>query len=57
MCIRRAAGCFVMSIGVHRNIIQGAGVQIQLRTEDRDLGAVAPLIRGSGGSCDFVQEI
>jgi hypothetical protein len=34
--------------------------QIQLRTEDRengDLGAVAPLVRGSGGSCDLVQEI
>ena len=28
--------------------------------EDRkngDLGAVAPLVRGSGGSCNFVQEI
>jgi hypothetical protein len=36
------------------------GVQIQLRTEDRengDLGAVAPLVRGSGGSCNLVQEI
>ena len=34
--------------------------QIQLRTEDRehgDLGAVAPLVRGSGGSCNLVQEI
>ena len=39
----------------------GGGVQqIQLRTEDRengDLGAVAPLVRGSGGSCNLVQEI
>ena len=34
--------------------------QIQLRAEDRengDLGAVAPLVRGSGGSCNLVQEI
>ena len=34
--------------------------QIQLRTEDRengDLGALAPLVRGSGGSCNLVQEI
>ena len=34
--------------------------QIQLRTEDREngnLGAVAPLVRGSGGSCNLVQEI
>jgi len=33
---------------------------MQLRTEDRqngNLGAVAPLIRGSGGSCSLVQEI
>jgi len=41
----------------------GGGVQqIQLRTEDRengDLGAVAPypLVKGSGGSCNLVQEI
>ena len=42
-------------------IFFGGGVQkIQLRTEDReneDLGAVAPLVRGSGGSCNLVQEI
>jgi len=34
--------------------------QIQLRTEDRekgDLGTVAPLVRGSGGSSNLVQEI
>ena len=34
--------------------------QILLRTEDKengDLGAVAPLVRGSGGSCNLVQEI
>ena len=34
--------------------------QIRLRTEDRengDLGTVAPLVRGSGGSCNLVQEI
>jgi hypothetical protein len=34
--------------------------QIQLRTEDReneDLGSGSPLVRGSGGSYNFVQEI
>ena len=34
--------------------------QIQLRTERTgigDLGAVAPLVSGSGGSCNLVQEI
>jgi len=38
----------------------GGVQQIQLRTEDRengDLGVVAPLVRGSGGSCNLVQEI
>jgi len=33
--------------------------QIQLRTENGDLGAVAPypLVKGPGGSCNLVQEI
>ena len=34
--------------------------QIQLETEDRengDLGGSSPLVRGSGGSCNLVQEI
>ena len=42
-------------------ILFGGGVQqIQLRTEDRengDLGGGSPLVRGSGGSCNLVQEI
>ena len=47
--------------GVPRNFVRGRVVQqIQLRTEDRengDLGAVAPLVRVSGGRCNLVQEI
>jgi len=37
----------------------GGGQQIQLRTENGDLGSVAPypLVKGSGGSCNLVQEI
>ena len=38
----------------------GAVQQIQLRTEDRgngDLGGGSPLVRGSGDSCNLVQEI
>ena len=34
--------------------------QIQLRTEDRengDLGGRCSLVRGSGGSCNLIQEI
>ena len=47
--------------GVPKNFVRGGGVQqIQLRTEDRengDLGGGTPLIRGSGGRCNLVQEI
>jgi len=47
--------------GVPRNFVRGEGFQqIQLRTEDRengDLGGGSPLVRGSGGSCNLVQEI
>ena len=39
----------------------GGGVQqTQLRSEDRengDLGGGSPIVRGSGGSCNLVQEI
>jgi len=38
----------------------GGVQQIQLWTEDRengDLGGGSPLVRGSGGSCNLVQEI
>ena len=38
----------------------GGVQQIQMTTEDREsgnLGAVALLVRGSGGSCNLVQEI
>ena len=38
----------------------GGVQQIQLRTEDTekgDLGDGSPLVRGSGGSCNLVQEI
>ena len=38
----------------------GEAQQIQLRTDDRqngDLGGGSPLVRGSGGSCNLVQEI
>jgi len=48
--------------GIPRNFVPGGGgaQQIQLRTEDRengDLGTVAPLVRGSGGRCNLVQEM
>jgi hypothetical protein len=46
----------------YSGILLGEGVvqQIQSMTEDREngeLGAVAPLLRDSRGSCNLVQEI
>ena len=41
-------------------ILFGGVQQIRLRTEDRengDLDGGSPLVRGSGGSCNLVQEI
>ena len=44
-----------------QEFFRGWGVQqIQLRTEDRENGGSGggnPLVRGSGGSCNLVQEI
>ena len=51
---------YTATSGVPRNFVRGGGgevQQIQLRTEDRDLGGGSPLVRGSGGSCNLVQEI
>jgi len=47
--------------GVPRNFVRGGGVpQIQLMTRgqrERGSGGGSPLVRGSGGSCNLVQEI
>ena len=54
MCSSSAVACPGILLG-------GEGVQqIQLMTEDRgngDLGGGSPLVRGSGGSCNLVQEM
>jgi hypothetical protein len=47
------------SSGVPRNFVWGGGGSTN-SVEDRengDLWAVAPLVKGSGGSCNLVQEI
>ena len=49
----------VVISGVSRNFVRGGGGETK-SVEDRekgDLGTVAPLVRGSGGSCNLVQEI
>ena len=43
--------------GVPRNFVRGGVQQIQLRTERTGAGGGSPLVRGSGGSCNLVQEI
>ena len=50
---------YIGSSGVPRNFVPGGVQQIRLRTEDRgerERGG-SPLVRGSGGSCNLVQEI
>jgi len=51
---------YCCSAVAYPGILLGGVQQIQLRTEDRenrDLGAVAAWVRGSGGSCNLVQKI
>ena len=53
--------CVGCSLQWHtQEFCSGRVQQIQLRTEDRengDLGGGSPLVRGSAGSCNLVQEI
>jgi len=52
-------GSLLRVTGGPRNFVWGGGVvqQIQLRTERMGSGGGSPLVRGSGGSCNLVQEI
>ena len=46
------------SSGVPRNFVRGGGSTNSVDDrENGDLGAVAPLVMGSGESCNFVQVI
>jgi hypothetical protein len=40
--------------GVPRNFVRGGSTNSAEDRENRDLGAVAPLVRGSGDSCNLV---
>jgi hypothetical protein len=48
----------VIGTVAYPGIFFGRVQQIQLKTEDRERGSGggSPLVRGSGGSCNFVQE-
>ena len=43
--------------GVPRNFVRGGSTNSAEDRENGDLGVVAPLVRGPGGSCNLVQEI
>ena len=44
--------------GVPRNFVRGGGSTNSVEDrENGDLGGGSPLVRGSGGSCNLVQEI
>jgi len=54
--------CTLWNSGIPRNFVRGRGGGSTNSVEDRengDLGVVAsyPLVKGSGGSCNLVQEI
>ena len=60
MGIRLQKNSSLLGSVAYPGIFFGGVQQIQLRTEDRengDLGDGSPLVRGSGGSCNLVQEI
>ena len=47
-----------LNSGVPRNFVRVGGSTNSVEDrKNRDLGAVAPLVKGSGGSCNLVQEI
>ena len=53
--------CYFSSVpnsGIPRNFVwRGGSTNSVEDRENGDLGAVAPPVRGSGGSCNLVQEI
>ena len=55
----RLVGFFVdIASGVPRNFVRRGGVQqILLRQRERGSEGGSPLVRGSGGSCNLIQEI
>ena len=42
--------------GVPRNFVRGGSTNSVEDRENGDLGGGSPLVRGSGGSCNLVQE-
>ena len=52
--------CSVRSSGVSRNFVRGGGLTNSVEDRgqrERGSGGGSPLVRGSGGSCNLIQEI
>ena len=47
----------VSDSGIPRNFVQGGGSTNSVEDRKWGSGAGSPLVRGSGGSCNLVQEI
>ena len=47
----------IVSSGVPRNFVRGGGSTNSVEDRGQGSGGGSPLVRGSGGSCNFVQEI
>ena len=46
-----------MASGVPRNFVRGGGSTNSVEDREQGSGGGSPLVRGSGGSSNFVQEI
>jgi len=59
ICLAISSFLVPLTSGVTINFVRGGVQQIQLRTEESEQGSGggSPLVRGSGGSCNLVQEI
>ena len=48
---------FTIASGVPRNFVRGGGSTNSVEDRERGSGGGSPLVRGSGGSCNLIQEI
>ena len=55
--VQSSLGTLAIVSGVPRNFFGGSSTNSVEDRENGELGAVDPLVRGSGGSCNLVQEI
>ena len=54
---RKSRAISLPTSGIPRNFVQGGGSTNSVEDRGKGSGGGSPLLRGSGGSCNFVQEI